>query len=48
MPRPLLTSREQLEALELMSAPKGVGPRHPRTFILQTGTFWGVAVGPRW
>jgi hypothetical protein len=30
---------EQKKALELMSAPKGVGPRHPRTFRLQSGTF---------
>jgi hypothetical protein len=28
-----------LKPLELMSAPKGVGPRHPRTFRLQSGTF---------
>jgi hypothetical protein len=33
------------EALELMSAPKGLGPRHPTTFILQTGPFWECRSG---
>ena len=37
-------SRPQ-QALELMSAPKGVGPQHSRTFLLQSGNFWGCRSG---
>jgi hypothetical protein len=42
-----LSAPEKKKALELMCAPKGVGPRLPRTFLLQRETSEGAVEGAK-